>query len=129
FDGGGGGIITFYRALAPTLREHGVKLRVIEGSAVHAAADRETRWREGICIETLEWARLERWQERFPSFAAAPGLRRNLAAAWAMWEQADCGEDCDLVEACDWGLLFVPPAIQASPPLLVHCHCSLAPHA
>jgi glycosyltransferase involved in cell wall biosynthesis len=125
FDGWGGGIITFYRELAPALRAKGVELRVIEGSAFRAAADRATRLRDGICIETLELARLERWQERFPAFAAAPGLRRHLAAAWAMWEQAGYGEGYDVVEACDWGLLFVPPAIEATRPLVVQCHGSI----
>jgi glycosyltransferase involved in cell wall biosynthesis len=125
FDGHGGGIITFYRALAPALRAKGVELRVIEGSAVHAAADRATRMRDGISVETLELTRLERWQERFPAFAATPGLRRHLAAAWAMWEQGDYGEGCDVVEACDWGLLFVPPAVQAVRPLVVQCHGSV----
>jgi glycosyltransferase involved in cell wall biosynthesis len=125
FDGHGGGIITFYRALAPALRATGVELRIIEGSAVHASADRATRMHEGIWIETLELGRLERWEERFPAFAAAPGLRRHLAAAWAMWEQGDYGEGCDVVEACDWGLLFVPPAVQAARPLVVQCHGSV----
>jgi glycosyltransferase involved in cell wall biosynthesis len=125
FDGHGGGIITFYRALAPALRANGVELRIIEGSAVHAAADRNTRLQEDICIETLELARLERWQKGFAAFAATPGLRRHLAAAWAMWEQGDYGEGCDVVEACDWGLLFVPPAVQAVRPLVVQCHGSI----
>jgi hypothetical protein len=125
FDGHGGGIITFYRALAPALRANGVELRVIEGSAYHASVDRASRLEEGICVETLESARLARWQARLPAFDAVPGLRRHLAAAWAMWEQADYGEGCDIVEACDWGLLFVPPAIQAARPLVVQCHGSV----
>lgn len=125
FAGSGGGIITFYRSLAPALRANGVELRVIEGSAYHASADRAERLDEGICVETLELTRLVRWDARLPAFVAAPGLRRHLAAAWAMWEQADYGGACDIVEACDWGLLFVPPAIQATRPLLVQCHGSV----
>src|SRR6266536_4220905 len=125
FNGHGGGIITFYRALAPALRANGIELRVIEGSAFHASADRASRLEEGICVETLELARLARWQARLPAFDAVPGLRRHLAAAWAMWEQADYGEGCDIVEACDWGLLFVPPAIEATRPLVVQCHGSV----
>jgi glycosyltransferase involved in cell wall biosynthesis len=117
--------MTYYRALAPTLCAAGVELRVIEGSAFFAAEDRTERTLEGARIETLERARLDRWYERFPAFAAAPGLRRHLAAAWAMWEQAGYGEDCDIVEACDWGLLFVPPVVEAIRPLVVQCHGSI----
>jgi glycosyltransferase involved in cell wall biosynthesis len=125
YTGAGGGIITFYRALAPALLAAGVELRVVEGSAFYTAEDRSERRLGGVRIETLERARLDRWQKRFPAFAAAPGLRRHLAAAWAMWEQAGYGEGCDIVEACDWGLLFVPPAIEATRPLVVQCHGSI----
>ena len=125
YEGAGGGIMTYYRALAPALCAAGVELRVIEGSALYSAEDRAERALGGVRVETLERARLERWQERFPAFAATPGLRRYLAAAWAMWEQAGWGEGCDIVEACDWGFLFVPPAVQAVRPLVVQCHGSI----
>jgi glycosyltransferase involved in cell wall biosynthesis len=125
YDGFGGGIMTFYRGLAPALRSAGVELRVIEGSAFHAAEKRDTRTVDGVAVQTLEKARLVRWWARFRSFAATPGLRRHLAAAWAMWEQADFGEGCDIVEACDWGLLFVPPTVEMTRPLVVQCHGSV----
>jgi glycosyltransferase involved in cell wall biosynthesis len=121
----GGGINTFYRVLAPALCAAGVEVRVIEGSAHHATEDRSMRMVEGVPVETLERVRLERWWKRFAVFAATPGLRRHLAAAWAMWEQAGCGETCDVVEACDWGLLFVPLAVEATRPLIVQCHGSI----
>jgi glycosyltransferase involved in cell wall biosynthesis len=125
YDGAGGGIITFYRMLAPALREANVEIRVIEGSAAHASSNSSKRVCDGVCVETLEYGRLARWWDRFPAFAATPGLRRHLAAAWAMWEQADYGQECDIIEACDWGLLFLPPAIEAVRPLLVQCHGSI----
>jgi glycosyltransferase involved in cell wall biosynthesis len=121
----GGGIGTFYRVLVEALRQEGVKIRVIEGSAFHAADDRATRTYSGIQIETLEKQRLVRWSQQFSAFAATPRLRAHLSAAWAMWEQADYGADVDLVEATDWGLLFVPPAVDASRPLIVQCHGSI----
>jgi hypothetical protein len=68
---------------------------------------------------------LASWEKRFLSFGATPRLRRYLAAAWAMWEQADYGSDADMVEAADWGLLFVPPAVEATCPLVVQCHGSI----
>lgn len=117
--------MTFYRALGHALREAGVDLRIIEGSAFHAANDRNTRIVDGIAVETLERDRLFSWWNRFPALAALPGLRRHLAAAWAMWEQADHGANVDVVEATDWGLLFVTPAIEATRPLIVQCHGSI----
>ena len=119
-----GGIITFYRSFARELCS-GVELRVIEGSGVRAKKSRGARKQDGIQIETLDYSRLVRWEEKFPAFDAAPGLRRYLAAAWAMWEQANYGADADIVEAVDLGLLFVPPAIEAKRPLVVQCHGSI----
>ena len=124
YDGSGGGIMTFYQALVPALQNAGASVRVIEGSAFHSASDNSVRWPNGTRVETLEQDRLHRWHARFGHLSATPGLRRYLAAAWAMWEQAGFGEDVDIVEACDWGLLFVPPAMDAARPLLVQCHGS-----
>lgn len=117
--------MTFYQGLIPSLQAEGVTVRVIEGSACHAAADNSRRMTNGVSVEMLELDRLLRWHARFGQFAAVPGLRRHLAAAWAIWEQAGFGEDADIVEACDWGLLFVPPAIEAKRPLVVQCHGSV----
>ncbi len=69
---------------------------------------------------------MHRWHALWlGQFSAAPGLRRHLAAAWAMWEQAGFGQDVDVVEACDWGLLFVPPALDSKVPLIVQGHGSV----
>lgn len=125
YDGFGGGIMTFYRRLAPALLSAGVEMRVIEGSAFYAGEKGDTRTVDGVSVEILELARLVRWWERFRNFAATPNFRRHLAAAWAMWEQADYGKGCDIVEACDWGLLFVPPAVEVTRPLVVQCHGSV----
>ena len=125
FDGSGGGIMTFYQGLIPALQAAGVLARVVEGSACHAAEDKSPRSSNGVSVETLELSRLRRWYARFGQFAAVPGLRRHFAAAWAMWEQSGFGEDADIVEVCDWGLLFVPPAIEAKRPLVVQCHGSV----
>src|SRR5580704_14391617 len=105
-DGSGGGIMTFYRSLMPALQAQGVVVRVIEGSSCHAAEDKSIRFRNGASVETLEVSRIRQWHARLGQFAATPGLRRHLAAAWGMWEQAGFGEDADIIEACDWGLLF-----------------------
>lgn len=54
-----------------------------------------------------------------------PGLRRHLSAAWAMWEQAKSGATADIIIALDFGLLFVPPTIEATRPLIAQCHGSM----
>lgn len=117
--------MTFYQALIPALQAQGVSVRLIEGSACHTAEDKILRSTNGVCVETLELNRVHRWHARLGQLAAVPGLRRHLAAAWAMWEQADFGENADIIEACDWGLLFVPPALDATRPLVVQCHGSI----
>jgi glycosyltransferase involved in cell wall biosynthesis len=124
FGVSGGGIATFYRHLAPALRDLGVEVRVIEGSAMHAGP-RAPRELDGVTVETLEYDRFRRWWDRFPAFAAVPGLRRHLAAAWAMWEQGDFGAGADIVEATDWGLLFLPPVMEARSPIVVQGHGSI----
>ena len=85
FSGSGGGIATFYRAFTPELCELGVDVRVIEGSGVHAEADSGAHVHSGVRVEMLEHSRLLSWEKHFFAFEATPGLRRNLAAAWAMW--------------------------------------------
>ncbi len=120
----GGGITTFYRALVQQYRACGMKVSVMEGSGVHAGPHAMPAEMDGIHVEVLERARLDAWHAKFEHFSAMPTLRRHLAAAWAMWEQANFGQDFDVVEACDWGLLFVPPAVDASRPLVVQCHGS-----
>lgn len=125
YQGSGGGIMTLYRTLVPALRDQGVEVHVIEGSGMHAVQDPSPRLENGIRTETLEYRRMARWHEQFAAYAATPGLRRHMAAAWAMWEQAGYGEGYDVVEACDFGLSFLPPVVEAKRPLVVQCHGSL----
>lgn len=125
FEGAGGGIITYYRALLRALIREGAYVHVIEGSGFNAEQDRQRREIDGVIVERLEAARLSVCLKRFSAYAAMPTLRLHLAAAWAMWEQVGFGEGFDIVEACDWGLSFVPPAIESSLPLVVQAHGSI----
>lgn len=125
YEGYGGGIKTYYRALAPALRAAGVEVSVLEGGAFHAEESRRRRELDGVSVESLEKARLESWVRRFPAYSATPLVQRHLAAAWAMWEQANSGADFDVIEAVDWGLSFVPPVLQGAIPVVVQCHGSL----
>lgn len=124
FRGSGGGIITYYRSLTPALVRAGVEVSVIQGSPQCTANESESGSIDGVHVQTLERRRFDKWRERFRSYAAAPTLRNSLAAAWAMWEQAGHGQGFDIVEACDWGLSFVPPVVEASLPVLLQFHGS-----
>jgi glycosyltransferase involved in cell wall biosynthesis len=119
-----GGIGTFYRGLLPVLRASGLEISVLEGSAFHFAEGTK-RVIDGINFQLLEQKRFYSFWNRFSSFEAAPTFRRHLAAAWALWEQAEFGASADIIEATDWGLLFIPPAIERSRPLVVQCHGSI----
>jgi glycosyltransferase involved in cell wall biosynthesis len=121
----GGGIITFYRALLPQLVAMGHEVRVIVGSAMFAQEKPDSVIIDGVNIESLEQGLREKYYEQFQSYASTPWLRKHLAAAWALYEQAGKGEAYDVVEASDWGLLFVPWALEQTAPLLVRMHGSL----
>lgn len=120
----GGGIITFYRNLLPRLAKRGHTVRVIVGSGVFAAEDAGRVEIEGVSVETLELRRLRATMPRFARYSAMPGLQRYLAAAWALREQAAGGEGFDVVEATDWGLLFLPWVAEPGPPVVAQMHGS-----
>lgn len=124
FSARGGGIATFYQYYLPAAVKLGLEVRVVEGSAFSASPLGAVANENGISVEQLEAPRLARWHERFAHFAAAPLFRRHIAAAWAMWEQALEGAEFDVVEATDWGLLFVPPIIAQSHPIVIQGHAS-----
>lgn len=121
----GGGIVTFYRHLLPQLAAAGHTVKVIQGSGQWATPTAERATIDGVVSEVLEAGRLAGHLERFSHIAALPGLRLHLAAAWAMWEQAGAAEEYDIVEACDWGLLFVPALIIGQRPAIVQMHGSI----
>jgi len=121
----GGGIITFYRHFLPLLAAQGHEVRVIVGSGVVAERSPSPDMIDGVIVETLDHALLAQYQARFARYAALPGLRRILAGAWAMREQAGNGDGHDLVEAADWGLLFLPWVVEQGPPLVAQLHGSM----
>lgn len=118
----GGGIITYYRDLAPALVKLGCELHVLKGSAyINGQPDYE---HDGIKVSVLQTKRFEQWIARFGHFSMFPDLQRHLAAAFAMHEQAMEGEAFDAVEVTDWGLLFLPWMISSKVPVLVQLHGS-----
>ena len=73
YEGAGGGIMTYYRALAPALCAAGVEMRVVEGSALCTAEDRAERSFGGVRIETLERARLRALAGALPRLCGHAG--------------------------------------------------------
>jgi glycosyltransferase involved in cell wall biosynthesis len=120
----GGGIIAFYRHLLPLLAAQGHEVRVIVGSGFFAQGSTSPSLIDGVSVENLSEDLLRSYYSQFARYSALPGLRRLLAGAWAMREQAGHGIGFDVVETTDWGLLFLPWAIEESPPTIVQLHGS-----
>jgi glycosyltransferase involved in cell wall biosynthesis len=125
YTGFGGGIMTYYRHLAPALVRAGAEVTVIEGSGYASAAEPLKLSLEGVQVEVLESARVAGWFERLSDLTAVPTLRRNLAAAWASWEQAQSYGPFDIIEATDFGLLMIPPIMEAKIPVVMQLHGSV----
>ena len=118
----GGGIGSFYGALLPALVAQGHQVDVFLGSAfVHG---RDGYRLDGVNITVLQTERLERFLEVFEHYRMLPELRRYLAAAWALFEQAKDYGPYDVVEVVDWGMMFVPWVLDGLQPTIVHMHGS-----
>ncbi len=121
----GGGIITYYAALLPALVEAGHDVRVLYGSSVVSAPGGGMARVGGIETEILDSNIVAKYLPLFARYQIAPKLQRTLAAAWAMWEQAQKYPTPDVVEATDWGLLFVPWILRKGPALVTTLHGSV----
>ena len=118
----GGGIGSYYGAFVPALRAQGCEVKILKGSAfVHGEKSYK---HEDILVSVLETERFEKWAGRFEHFTMFPELRRHLAAAFALHEQANEGDGFDVVEVTDWGMLFLPWIIKAHSRVMVELHGS-----
>ncbi|MEK6788328.1 MAG: glycosyltransferase [Pseudomonadota bacterium] len=121
--GSGGGIHTFYRELLPALaRDH--ECHVLCGSATEVVDAPSIEQDEyGVTYHSLDRERFVHYQQCFARYSAFPMLRNHLAAAWALH---DIGLTLapDIVEACDWGLLFLPWVLEQTTPTVVQLHGS-----
>jgi glycosyltransferase involved in cell wall biosynthesis len=108
----------------PLLVARGHRVRVIVGSAFSSSEDSTPRDIDGVSVEQLDRRLYESMLAKFTHYSALPGLRRHLAAAWALWHQADQGHGYDAVETTDWGMLFMPWIVEQHTPTLVQMHGS-----
>lgn len=102
----GGGISTYYlhyiKALAPAC----AKIKVIAGSGyIQNESDYEF---EGIKIDFLKPDIFKKYLHSFQHLNAFPEYQRNIAAAWAMWDQSKKGEGFDIIECTDFAMGYIP---------------------
>ncbi|MGH7884942.1 MAG: glycosyltransferase family 4 protein [Thermodesulfobacteriota bacterium] len=102
----GGGLATYYINLLPALLKRKVSIDVIVGSAFYHGEDSFND--NGINVRSLKSKHYFKYFELFSKFEIFPELRRHLASAWGMYEQADYGKGFDIVETTDWGLNYIP---------------------
>ena len=119
-----GGIATYYNNLLPEFRAAGHEVTVMLADRSSAGTPMQVD-DSGIRVVSLP----ARWQQanesRFSCFSATPALRTMLQVSQAAHDAAMELGAFDIVEATDYGLLFVPwTSDDASPPLVVQMHGS-----
>ena len=121
----GGGIITNFSSLLPWLARAGHEVRVIYGSSFVNTPGGAKSTINGVEVEVLDSDLFAKFIPRFGRYETAPKLQRHLAAAWALWEQAQRNPTPDIVQVTDWGLLFLPWALREGPPVVASLHGSI----
>ena len=121
----GGGIITNFSSLMPWLARAGHEVSVIYGSSFVNTPGGGKSTINGIEVEVLDTNLYAKFIPRFGRYETVPKLQRHLAAAWALWEQAQRNPPPDIVQVTDWGLLFLPWALREGPPVVASLHGSI----
>lgn len=102
----GGGISTYYLHYIKALASSCAQVKVIAGSGyIQNESDYEF---EGIEIEYLKPNIFKKYLHLFKYLEAFPEYQRNVAAAWAMWDQSKKGEGFDIIECTDFAMGYIP---------------------
>lgn len=117
----GGGISTYYQELMPVLKLQCTKIKILVGSG-YTQSDKSFM-QEGIEVEYLKPALYQHFLPKFSKYKIFPEVQKNLAAAWAMWEQAK-NNKFDIIECTDFGLGFIPWLINHDRPVTIKMHGS-----
>ncbi|MEX8548511.1 MAG: glycosyltransferase family 4 protein [Mucilaginibacter sp.] len=117
----GGGISTYYLELIPALKPYCTSIKVLVGSGYTQSIESFTN--NGIEVSYLKPDLYKQYLQKFSKFSIFPELQKNIAAAWAMWEQVK-DEDFDLIECTDFGLGFIPWLIHHNKPVAIKMHGS-----
>jgi glycosyltransferase involved in cell wall biosynthesis len=118
-----GGIATFYQNLLPALSAQGCDVEVIHGSATHHG--KKTRDYKGVKVHDMDTELFLRYRGLFSKFEVYPQIRANLAAAWAMYEQAKGYGQFDFIEFTDYGWGYIPWVLEGHKNLAVAFHASI----
>lgn len=118
----GGGISTYYQHYIQAIKPHCEKISVIVGSGYVQAYDQFDH--DGVTVEYLKPDLFLQYSAMFSKYDLLPEFKNNIAAAWAMWEQAGQGKGFDLIECTDFGLSYIPWAIHHHKPLITRLHGS-----
>jgi glycosyltransferase involved in cell wall biosynthesis len=118
----GGGMCTYYLHYIRAIRPYCEKIKVIVGSGYDQRDENYSL--DGVEIEYLQTSLYYKYLSQFEKFDLLPEFKRNLAAAWAMYEQANEGDGFDVIECTDFGLGFVPWVIRHHKPVITRLHGS-----
>lgn len=119
----GAGISTFYIQLIPKLVANFEKIKVIVGSGYFHKNENYT-W-QGIEVECLKTELYQKYLLQFNHLKPFSDTYRNIAAAWAMYEQAHSDNTkYDVIECADFGHGYLPWVINGYKNLIVRLHGS-----
>jgi len=117
-----GGIATFYRNVIPALAKNGCEIDVCLAGP---GQDRSALASTAATVIPMDPGSVKEAAFHLRHLAPMPELQQILARAFAAWKSCEYGRSYDVVEATDWGLLYVPWVIQESgPPVIVQLHGS-----
>jgi len=121
----GGGISRYYELLSSAFAASGIAVTVLVASPFPAYDDYTTP--QGVQVRFVHLDRVEILAEQLSHLAAAPMLRRWMAAGRAVAEFVrERGHEFDAIETVDFGLLFAPIlALSDRPPVNVTLHGSI----
>lgn len=118
----GGGISTYYQHYIKYISPFCKEIKVITGSGYSYGGDSFEI--ENIKIEYLNKNLFEDALVKFQKYNLFPEYKKNIAAAWAMWEQCKGGSDYDIVECVDFGLGYIPWIVNHTKPVITRLHGS-----
>jgi glycosyltransferase involved in cell wall biosynthesis len=118
----GAGISTYYLHYIKALEPFCEKIKVIVGSGYVFKEDKYTIG--NVEIEYLTPGNFRSYLDKFSNFDLLPEFKNNLAASWAMYDQAEQGKGFDIVECTDFGLGFVPWITRRRIPVITRLHGS-----
>lgn len=119
----GGGISTYYINYITALRHHCSEVKVMVGSGY--VQDNNVFKQDGVTVEYLKPDIYNYYLSQFTQYDLLPEFKKNIAAAWAIWEQANKGEGYDIIECTDFALGFIPWIINHHKPVITRLHGSM----